>query len=251
MLAWEGSSEGLGAREEEARGISGARCYCVCTCGHDVVPCSETRGNRLASPSSQAISAIQLTDLITGLFAITVVLKLNGPAGDVSPEPFSIGVSAYSGEVARLKEDFVGLRVSLLPASMIPFGKEALSGDRELRSMGIPELIWEACSSSAGGVGVRGGIGRGRFEAIALALRTECLYELMVPMYIHMSTHGGPGWGYQPPRTSPRSFCRSSRGRPKGTRKPKRYLSCIVRMFKGIIYTKMRRQSSLYSSRCV
>lgn len=22
-------------------------------------------------------------------------------------------------------------------------------------------------------------------------------------MYIHMSTHGGPCWGYQPPRTSP------------------------------------------------
>lgn len=123
-------------------------------------------------------------DLITGLFAMTVVLKLNGPAGDVSPEPFSIGVSAYSGEVARLKEAFVGLRVSLLPESIIPFGKEALSGDKELRSMGIgiPELIWEACSSSAGGVGVRGGRGRGRFEAIALALRTECLYELMVPM---------------------------------------------------------------------
>lgn len=180
MLAWEGSSEGLGAREEEARGISGARCYCVCTCGHDVVPCSEIRSNNLASPPSRTISTIQLTDLITGLFAITVVLKLNGPAGDVSPEPFSIGVSAYSGEVARLKEVFVGLRVSLL--SIIPIGKEALSGDRELRSMGIPELIWEACSSSAGGVGVRGGRGRGRFEAIALALRTECLYELMVPM---------------------------------------------------------------------
>lgn len=121
-------------------------------------------------PSSQVISAIQLTDLITGLFAITVVLKLNGPA-DVSPKPFSIGVSASSGEVARLKEDFVGLRVFLISASMIPFVKEALSGDRELRSMGIPELIWEACSSSAGGVGVRGGRGRGRFEAIVLALR--------------------------------------------------------------------------------
>lgn len=221
MLAWVGSSEGLGAREEEARGRSGAICYCVCTCGHDVVPCSETRENKLAPPPSQVISEIQPTDLITGLFAITVVLKLNGPAGDVSPEPFSIGVSAYSGEVARLKEDFVGLKVSLLSASMILFGKEALSGDRELRSMGIPELIWEACSSSAGGVGVRGGRGRGRFEAIALALRTECLYKLMVAVYIHMSTYGGPVWGYQPPERAPRCFCRSSRGRPKGTRKPK------------------------------
>ena len=198
MLARVESSEGLGAREEEARGRSGARCYCVCTCGHGVVPCSEARGNKLALPPSQVIRAIQLTDLTTGFFAITVVLKLNGPAGEVSPEPFSTGVSASSGEVAKLKEDFVGLRVSLRSESMIPFGNEALSGDRELRSIGIPELTWVAYSSSAGGVGVRGGTGRGRFEAI-LALRTECRYELMVPMYIHMSTYICTFWGYRPP----------------------------------------------------
>lgn len=116
---------------------------------------------------------------------MTVVLKLNGPAADVSPGPLPIGVSAFSGEVVRLKEDLVGLSVSLLSSSMMPLGKEALSGDRELRSMGIPELIWETCSSSAGGVGVRGGIGRGRLEAIALALRTECCSQLTV--YVHMS----------------------------------------------------------------
>lgn len=189
------------AREEEARGRSGARCYCVCTCGHGVVPRSEARGNKLATPPSEVIRALQLTELITGLFAITVVLKLNGPAGDMSPEPFSTGVSASSGEVAKLKEDFVGLRVSLRSASMMPFGNEAFSGDRELRSMGIPELIWEAYSSSAGGVGVRGGRGRGMFEAI-MALRTECRYELMVPMYIGAHTYVR-FWGYQPPRTSP------------------------------------------------
>lgn len=144
--------------------------------------------------------AIQLTDLTTGLFAITVVLKLNGPAGDVFPEPFPIGVSASSGEVAKLKEDLVGLNVSLLSASMMPFGKDALNGDREWRSMAIPEWIWEACSSSAGGVGVRGGMGRGRFEAIALASRT--IYRCQLIGYVHMS-RSKLRESLSTPRTSP------------------------------------------------
>jgi hypothetical protein len=38
--------------------------------------------------NGQVIRAIQLTDLTTGFFAITVVLKLNGPAGEVSPSRF-------------------------------------------------------------------------------------------------------------------------------------------------------------------
>lgn len=76
--------------------------------------------------------------MITGLFAITAVSKLNGPAG-VSPEPF------WTGEVPRLKDDFVGLKWSLLSLSIISFGKDAFSGDSESRLMGIPELIVEAC----------------------------------------------------------------------------------------------------------
>lgn len=81
--------------------------------------------------------AIALTDFTTGLFAITAVSKLNGPAG-VSPEPF------WVGEVPNPKVALVGLSVSLDSASMIPFGKDDFSGDRESRLIGIPEVIVEA-----------------------------------------------------------------------------------------------------------
>ena len=100
---------------------------------------------KLVSSYPDSGIAIGLTDFTTGLLAITVVLKLNGPAAVMSLEPFSLGDTASSGAGLKLKDDFVGLKRSLLPMSITPFGNEALSGDRASRSMGIPELISEAC----------------------------------------------------------------------------------------------------------
>lgn len=52
---------------------------------------------------------VDLTDFTTGPFAITVVLKLNGPAGVVSLAPFCIAVVGSADRGSKLKEAFVGL----------------------------------------------------------------------------------------------------------------------------------------------
>jgi hypothetical protein len=77
-----------------------------------------------------------LTDLTTGLFAITVVLKLNGPAAGESPEPVCVGVTSSAGPVPKLKEAFVGLRRSDFTGSKTALlGNASFSGDKESRSI--------------------------------------------------------------------------------------------------------------------
>jgi hypothetical protein len=85
--------------------------------------------------------AIHLTDLTTGLFAITVVLKLNGPALGESPNPFCVGVPCSGGLVPKPNEAFVGLRRSDLTGSKLAlFGNVSFSGDKESRSIDLPAL---------------------------------------------------------------------------------------------------------------
>jgi len=130
-----------------------------------------------------------LTDLTTGPFAMTVVSKLNGPAVGESPEPFCVGVTFSAGPVPKLKEAFVGLRRPKFTGSkMALLGNVSFSGDKESRSIDTPALacgVWTVLSSD-NGVGVRGGMGKGRFDAISVAYRTrlrrknrvkECLVE--------------------------------------------------------------------------
>lgn len=127
---------------------------------------------------------IDLTDLTTGPFAITVVSKLKGPAGVESLEPFCVGLAESAGLGRKLNDAFVGLNRSKLPE--LPDSREALlgnasfSGDNESRSMATPVSNWAACwgaRSSDGGVGVRGGIGMGRVGAIATAPATRFRQE--------------------------------------------------------------------------
>lgn len=125
---------------------------------------------------SKSTTLFKLTDLTTGLFAITLVLKLNGPAVGASPEPFSVGVTSSAGPVPKLNEAFVGLRRSEFTGSkMALLGNVSLRGDKASRSIDSPALACGAWTvpSSDGGVGVRGGIGKGRFDAIANACRTR------------------------------------------------------------------------------
>lgn len=125
---------------------------------------------------SRVTTLLKLTDLTTGLFAITLVLKLNGPAMGESTEPFSVGVTSSAGPVPKLNEAFVGLRLSELTGSKIALlGNVSLRGDKASRSIDSPALacVARTVPSSDGGVGVRGGIGKGRFDAIASACRTR------------------------------------------------------------------------------
>lgn len=78
--------------------------------------------------SVKAIAKSRLihTDFGTGPLAITVVLKLKGPAGSLSLAPFS-GVG--------LKEGIVGLTWSFVAVSNDAlFGKVSTNGDRASRS---------------------------------------------------------------------------------------------------------------------
>lgn len=93
-------------REEAVRGKSGERYCCACTCGHGAVQCS--RSALLLTPLGSMVS--RLTDFITGLFAITVVSKLKGPAEVELIDAFLVGLSAIPG--LNVKDFFVGLRRS-------------------------------------------------------------------------------------------------------------------------------------------
>lgn len=74
------------------------------------------------------------TDFTTGLFAITVVLKLKGPAGVESVEPFCSDVDS-AGPGLKLNDPFVGLRWSRLPDSNEKlWEKVSRSGDKASRS---------------------------------------------------------------------------------------------------------------------
>lgn len=124
-----------------------------------------------------AATFLGLTDFTTGPFAITLVLKLNGPAGVVSLEPFCIAVVGSTDRGSELKEAFVGLsRFWLSDSKVALLGNVSFSGDKESRSMETPPSSWVAywtVASSDGGVGVRGGTGRGRFDAISTTLPTH------------------------------------------------------------------------------
>lgn len=107
-----------------------------------------------------------LTDFTTGLFAMVVVLKLNGPAEPLSPWLFCGTLS----EGLSVKDARVGLRRLEPSVFKEPLcgGKLSTNGDKESLSCAPrrEELSGALGGSSGGGVGVRGGRGIGRFDAI-------------------------------------------------------------------------------------
>lgn len=85
------------------------------------------------------------TDLTTGPFAMTVVLKLNGPAAVESVEPFCTAGAVSVGLELRANEDLVGLRRSGFPESSgMVLGNVSRKGDNASRSITTREGIWAA-----------------------------------------------------------------------------------------------------------
>jgi hypothetical protein len=141
MLELAESSVKLRVPVGEVRGISGVRYYCACICVHDAVQCSGARNTQIRIVSTMSTNSCEHTDLTTGPFAITVVLKLNGPSAVESLQPFCVGVDS-AGPGLKLNEGLVGLRRSPFPGSSDPLlGNVSLSGDKASRSIATPELI--------------------------------------------------------------------------------------------------------------
>lgn len=98
-----------------------------------------------------------LTDLTTGLVAIDIGLKLNGPAETFSLDPFCAFVSGG----LELNDAFVGLRRfgSVAPSGLLG-GNDSANGDRVSWTSGDVVEAFRRVSgvsgSSDGGVGVRG-----------------------------------------------------------------------------------------------
>ena len=68
--------------------------------------------NKLLVNPSKKRRTKSLTDFTTGPFAITVVLKLKGPAAVESTDPLREEVVISAGPALKLKDAFVGLRRS-------------------------------------------------------------------------------------------------------------------------------------------
>jgi hypothetical protein len=111
MLALATSSVKLTVLAGEVRGISDERYYCVCIYGHDVVQCSGEKKRQIRIESLKITNILEHTDLTTGPLAITVVLKLKGPAAE-SLWPFCAAVAVSAAPGLKLNEDLVGLRRS-------------------------------------------------------------------------------------------------------------------------------------------
>jgi hypothetical protein len=103
------------------------------------------------------------TDLMTGLFAIVVGWKLKGPDPPSLEAPG--GKVGERGPSPKAMDSLISDR----PPESEPLF--SLPGERAFGSCGISAASIRTGESSGGGVGVRGGCGIGRVEAIMEASR--------------------------------------------------------------------------------